>query len=162
MIATALAVLGVLGCLRTPDPVERDLESIKERSVPPGGRMTVSYPLSREQGTAGREGPDRRGLVRRAALLICYLPDSSLGATNPRPWSRESRAESLLARLRGITSFRYRGTRSSVFARMSSRFDLTVQEHRHAVREKPRGYWIAKRVAWYALLLRSFTPRVVR
>jgi hypothetical protein len=57
-MAMGLAVLGVVSCLKLPDPIERDIQSVKDRSVPPGGRLIPSY------------GRGREGQVLRAAWEI--------------------------------------------------------------------------------------------
>jgi len=53
-----LAALGLVCCLKLPDPIERDIQAVKDRSVPPGGWLIPSY------------GPGRGGQVLRAAWEI--------------------------------------------------------------------------------------------
>jgi hypothetical protein len=57
-VAVGLAVLGLVCCAKEPDPIGRDVQSIKDRSVPPGGRLIPSY------------GPGRGGQVFRASWEI--------------------------------------------------------------------------------------------
>lgn len=57
-VAVGLAVLGLACCAKEPDPIGRAVQSVKDRSVPPGGRLIPSY------------GPGREGQVFRASWEI--------------------------------------------------------------------------------------------
>jgi hypothetical protein len=51
----ALAIAGIVACAacsKPADPIAADIDSALERTVPPRGRVTLSYPLSRARGAA--------------------------------------------------------------------------------------------------------------
>ena len=57
-VAVGLAVFGLVWCGKEPDPIRRDIQSVKDRSVPPGDRLIPSY------------GPRREGRILRASWEI--------------------------------------------------------------------------------------------
>ena len=55
LLPLGLAAIALSGCGSTPDPIDRDVDSVKARSIPPGARLSEVTSLRREHETAHAE-----------------------------------------------------------------------------------------------------------
>lgn len=52
ILAVGLLGLGLAGCFRKPDPIQQEAQSVRDRTVPEGARMTSVDPLRRDDQRA--------------------------------------------------------------------------------------------------------------